>query len=151
MNYAESVEILRNFLKKGNHRITPERFVVLRFALDANTHFSADELFMKMNSEVSRATVYNTLDILVECNILTLRNFGDKLKRYECTAAKESHDHLICQDCGRILEFHSDSIDNIQKNICEENDFDSSHYSFNIYARCKHKDTCPYFNARQQS
>jgi Fur family ferric uptake transcriptional regulator len=55
--------------------------------------FSADELFLRMRSKVSRATVYNTLDKLVECNLLTMRNFGDKLKRYEATAAKESHDH----------------------------------------------------------
>lgn len=151
MNYSESAEIFRNFLKKGNYRITPERFIVLQYALDTDTHFSADELFLKMKSEVSRATVYNTLDILVECNILTLRNFGDNLKRYESTTAKDSHDHLICLDCGRIIEFNTDSISNLQKDICEQNDFEPSNYSFNIYARCKHKDSCPYFHSGQQS
>lgn len=151
LNYEESEEIFRNFLKKGKYRITPERFIVLKYALGCKSHFSADELFLRMRSRVSRATVYNTLDKLVECNLLTMRNFGDKLKRYEATAAKESHDHLICQDCGRIIEFNSKTISEIQKTICEENDFEPSNYSFNIYARCRHKETCPYFSSRDKS
>lgn len=151
MKHTQAEDILRDFLKKGNYRITPERFEVLNSALDYEGHFGADELFILMKnkkSRVSRATVYNTLELLVKCDLLSKRNFGDNITRYESSFKRKSHDHLICMDCGRIVEFTSDALEKIPASLCEELGFNFENYSFNIFARCKNRSTCKYFNKK---
>ena len=77
-------------------------------ALDHEGHFGADDLYILMknaNSRVSRATVYKTLELLVQCELLSKRHFGENLTRYESSFKRQTHDHLICIDCGRIVEF----------------------------------------------
>lgn len=144
-------EIFREFLKRGKNRITPERFEVMDAAIEYEGHFSADELYLLMKnnkSVVSRATVYNTLELLTQCGLVTLRNFGDNMKRYEGNYKKQVHDHLICLDCGRIVEFSNPKVNKIQEEICDNLGFESASYSFNIFVRCKNKNNCPYLNGK---
>ncbi len=132
-------EEFRRFLKKENHRITPERFEVLDYALNYEGHFGADELFLKMknnNSNISRATVYNTLELLAACNLLSKRNFGENKTRYEAKFGKKTHDHLICTNCGDIKEFSEPAIEIIVKEISTKLGFDPTGYSFNIFGKC---------------
>ena len=107
MNEVEKKFI--NYLKdKPSHRLTPERFEILDAAVKYPGHFAADDLYLVMkknNSHVSRATVYNTLELLEKCDLLTKRNFGDKVTRYESKTKSKNHDHLICSICGRIKLF----------------------------------------------
>jgi Fur family ferric uptake transcriptional regulator len=141
-------EIFRRFLKNGKNRITPERFEVLDAALEQEGHFGADDLFIQMknhNSRVSRATVYNTLELLVQCALITKRNFGDNISRYESSFKKQKHDHLICMDCGRIVEFANQKIGKLPKEISDELGFEIESYSFNIFARCKNTKHCKYY------
>jgi Fur family transcriptional regulator, ferric uptake regulator len=138
-------EQFRNFLKRGKNRITPERFEVLDAALEHNGHFGADDLFIQLkniNSKVSRATVYNTLELLAQCELLSKRNFGDNLNRYESNFKKQTHDHLICVDCGKIVEFSDIRLNKIPKEISEKLGYEMDSYSFNIFARCKNKKEC---------
>jgi Fur family ferric uptake transcriptional regulator len=147
----KATDIFREFLKNGSNRITPERFEILDAALECNGHFSADELFVEMkkkNSRISRATVYNTLDLLAQCELLSTRNFGDNMKRFESNFKKQMHDHLICLDCGRILEFTSTGLDKIEQQVCRDLDFFPSSYSFNIFARCKKGKNCKYYHGK---
>ena len=98
MNKNNAHEKFKTFLKKGNHRITSERFEVLDYALDYKGHFGADDLYVAMknkNSNISRATIYNTLELLAKCNLLAKRNFGDGKTRYESSFNRKNHDHLI--------------------------------------------------------
>ncbi len=151
MKHTQAEEILRDYLKKGNYRITPERFEVLNSALDYEGHFGADDLFILMKnkkSRVSRATVYNTLELLVKCDLLSKRNFGDNITRYESSFKRKSHDHLICMDCGRIVEFSSDALEKIPAQLCDELGFIFENYSFNIFARCKNVKTCKYYKRK---
>ena len=148
MRNNQAAEILREFLKQGKNRITPERFEVMDSALDYEGHFGADDLFiiMKNNkSRVSRATVYKTLELLVQCDLLSKRNFGDNMTRYESSFKRQSHDHLICMDCGRIVEFSNTLFEKIPQQLCSELGFQFSSYSFNIFARCKNKKTCKFY------
>jgi len=136
-------EQFKIFLKKGKHRITPERFEVLDFALDYKGHFGADELFIKMknnNSNVSRATVYNSLELIAQCELLVKRNFGDNKTHYESTFNRQIHDHLICVDCGRIIEFSNPKIIEIVDQMSKKMNFESSGYSFNIFGKCGNPD-----------
>ena len=145
MKNEKAAEIFRTFLKRGKYRITPERFEVLDAALEHNGHFGADDLFIQLKnlkSKVSRATVYNTLELLAQCDLLSKRNFGDNLNRFESNFKRQTHDHLICIECGKIVEFTDLRIRDIPKEICEKFGFEMSSYSFNIFARCKNQKEC---------
>ncbi len=145
MRNEKAAEIFRTFLKQGKNRITPERFEVLDATLEYDGHFGADELFIQLKtlkSKVSRATVYNTLELLAQCDLLSKRNFGDNLTRYESNFKKLTHDHLICVDCGKIVEFSEPRLGKIPLEISKRLGFDFDSYSFNIFARCKNKKEC---------
>jgi Fur family ferric uptake transcriptional regulator len=149
LKHKQAAEILREFLKKGKNRITPERFEVMDYALDYEGHFGADDLYIIMKqkkSRVSRATVYNTLELLVQCELLSKRNFGDNMTRYESSFKKQSHDHLICMDCGRIVEFTNASLEKVPLELSKKLGFKFENYSFNIFARCKNIKTCKYYH-----
>lgn len=151
MKHQQATEIFRGFLKREKNRITPERFEVLDAALEYDGHFGADDLYILMKnrkSRVSRATVYKTLELLVQCDLLSKRNFGDNMTRYESSFKKQSHDHLICMDCGRIVEFTNSKVKQLPVEISEELGFNFESYSFNIFARCKNIKNCKYFKNR---
>jgi Fur family transcriptional regulator, ferric uptake regulator len=153
MKNSQAAEILREFLKRGKNRITHDRFDVLDAALDYEGHFGADELYIQMknqNSHVSRATVYNTLELLVQCDLIRKRNFGENISKYE-NNFKKQHDHLICLDCGRIVEFNSAKIKEFPAQVCNELGFEAEKYSLNIYARCKNIKGCKYFIERKKN
>lgn len=141
----KAAEIFRAFLKRGKNRITPERFEVLDAALEHEGHFGADDLFIQLKtdkSKVSRATVYNTLELLAQCDLLSKRNFGDNINRYESNYKRQTHDHLICVDCGKIVEFSDPRLSTIPIEISEKLGYEIDSYSFNIFARCKNKKEC---------
>ena len=130
----------KKFLKIGNHRITPERFEVLDYAIEREDHFSADELYLKMKngkSNVSRATVYNSLELLVKCEMLIKRNFGDNKTFYESSYNKQNHGHLICKVCGKIIEFNHSKVFKIVDDTASDNDFMPDSFQFNIIGQCK--------------
>ncbi len=145
MKNEKAAEVFRDFLKRGKNRITPERFEVLDAALEHDGHFGADDLYVQMKnskSGISRATVYNTLELLAQCDLLSKRNFGENLTRFESNFKKQTHDHLICVECGKIIEFSDQRIRKIPQEICDNFDFNFGSYSFNIFGRCKNKKEC---------
>lgn len=141
----EAEEIFTIYLKNGKNRITPERFEVLKAALSYRGHFGADELyvFMKNNhTDVSRATVYNTLDLLAGCNLLIKRNFGDNRNVYENNTENKNHEHLVCTNCGKIVEFNSPELKLIVDSVSQQLGFSVANYTFNIYGKCKDGKDC---------
>jgi Fur family ferric uptake transcriptional regulator len=141
----KAAEVFRSFLKHGKNRITPERFEVLDAALEYKGHFGADDLFIQLKnlkSKVSRATVYNTLELLAQCDLLSKRNFGDNLNRFESNYKRQTHDHLICVDCGKIVEFSDERLNKIPQEVSDKLGFELDSYSFNIFARCKNQKEC---------
>lgn len=143
LKYPKAQEQFTKYLKREKHRITPERFEVLEYALDYDGHFGADELYIEMKnykSNVSRATVYNTLELLANCDLLAKRHFGENKTRYESSFNRKNHDHLICVNCGKIKEFNTPKMDKIIEEISKEMGFKSSGYSFNIFGKCTNKD-----------
>ena len=93
-------------------------------------------------SNISRATIYNTLELLEKCDLLAKRNFGDGKTRYESNYKRKSHDHLICTNCGLIKEFSNPKIQKLVKEVSEQLGFESSGYSFNIFGKCKDPENC---------
>ena len=128
------------FLKAGKHRITPERFEVLNYAIESGNHFTADDLYLEMKngkSNVSRATVYNSLELLVKCEMLAKRNFGENKTFYESSYNIQNHGHIICKVCGDIIEFNHPKLSDIVDTIVAKNDFVHDSFQFNIFGKCK--------------
>lgn len=153
MKHTQAAEIFRDFLKNGQNRITPERFEVMDAAIEHQGHFGADDLFIEMKnqkSSVSRATVYKTLELLVQCDLLGKHNFGENLTRYESNFRKQTHDHLICMDCGRIVEFINPRVKKLPGEIAASLGFEVESFSFNIFARCKNIKECSYYKTEKK-
>lgn len=136
----QAKQIFTQFLKKGKNRITTERYEVLDAVINFKGHFGADDLYVEMknnNSSVSRATVYNTIDLLEQSDIITKRNFGENSHKYECTFKQQRHDHIICLDCGKIIEFTNQKLKLLPEEICLEKGIEYFSHSLNIYGKCK--------------
>ncbi|MFN1835992.1 Fur family transcriptional regulator [Balneola sp. MJW-20] len=138
-------EIFRSYLKERNQRQTPERFMVLNEIYTSDGHFDADDIFFRMKeggTRVSRATVYNTLDLLVECGLVQRQQFGKSQYYYERAYAYQQHDHIICQQCGTVLEFCDPRIGEIQEMIGQIHGMDIKSHSLHFYGECKDKEAC---------
>jgi Fur family ferric uptake transcriptional regulator len=133
-------ETLRRFLKSsGKHRATPERFAVLDAVLQSQGHFDADGLYYGMVSagvKVSKATVYNTLDLLQECGLVSKYRFAENTSRYEKAFGRPHHHHLICLGCGDIIEFVNDKLERIQEEVCAEKRFTAQSSTLQIFGTC---------------
>ncbi len=95
-------------------------------------HFDVDFLFVHMKKKghrVSRATIYNTIELLLECNLVTKHQFGKNIARFEKSFAYKQHDHLICEDCEHVLEFCDPRIQQIQSMMGDILKFDITHHS----------------------
>ncbi|MCR4603814.1 MAG: transcriptional repressor [Prevotella sp.] len=105
--------ILDNYLEMNNHRKTPERYAILRAVYSMGEHFTLDELGQKLAEDdrfpVSRATLYNTLNLFMELRLVIRHRFQGTTK-YEACYAGESHCHQICTVCGKVTEVRSPEI-----------------------------------------
>ena len=138
-------EVFRDYLKGSNLRQTPERFAVLAEVYSADDHFDADELFMRLKSkgvQVSRATVYNTLDLLQSANLVKRHQFGQNQAKFEAAWSYRQHDHLICLDCEEVFEFCDPRLQGIQEMVEEILKFKIESHSLQMYGRCR-RENCP--------
>ncbi|MDX1685767.1 MAG: transcriptional repressor [Saprospiraceae bacterium] len=131
--------IFKDHLESNNYRKTPERFAILEEIYSRDDHFDAEKLYVDMKSRdyhVSRATVYNTLELLVSCDLVARHQFGKNLTQYEKSHGSKQHDHLICVKCGKVLEFCDPRIQQIKDSAEKLLSFKVLDHSLNLYGQC---------------
>lgn len=140
MDTKAAHDILVQHLKSGKKlRATPERFAILDTVMATQGHFDAEDLYYRLITagvKVSKATVYNTLDLLQQAGLVSKYRFGENMSRYEKAFGRPRHHHLICLSCGDIIEFESDKLERIQDEVCTEKDFAPRSTTLQIFGTC---------------
>jgi len=133
-------DLFEVYLEQNSHRKTPERFAILAEIYAFEGHFDIEALYehmQKREHRVSRATLYNTVDLLIDCNLVRKHQFGEKVAQYEKCYRIKQHDHVILADTGEVIEFCDPRIQQIKATLEELFDIEVMHHSLHVYARKK--------------
>ena len=146
-NFDKEMSVFQEYLKKSGLKITSQRLLVADKIFEIHHHFTAESLMDELKDkrdEISKATIYRILAIMVEAGLLAEHNFGKDYKFYEHIIGHKHHDHIICTDCHRIVEFFDEKIENLQEQAAQSNGFIVEGHSLNIFGKCVNSKTCKY-------
>ena len=141
----EKESAFAKYIQEKGLKTTRQRNTIVNVFFNLRGHISVEELLKEVknvNPRIGYATVYRTLHLLVESNLVEERRFGDGLARYEGHSDVEHHDHMICLECGEISEFFNPRLEALQEKLAEENNFQIFRHRLELYGACKDKEAC---------
>lgn len=137
---AQLLGSFRRYLSDRNLPATHQRLAVAETLFFADAHLSADDVARRLagrGEAVGTATVYRTLDLLVQSGLVREHHFGEGFKRYEPMPAGQTHEHCICVACGRVMEFANDRLERMIALLADEAAFRPQHHRLEIYGLCR--------------
>ena len=133
-------DIFKEYLTSKKLKFTAERQAILDRVFENHNHFEADELLVDLrlnDMKISKATIYRTLALLVKSGLLREVIFGERHAHYEHVYGHEHHDHLVCNNCGKIIEFTEHRIEKLQDEVCKKNKFMAESHRLQIQGLCE--------------
>lgn len=131
--------LLQEHIAKHHLKVTKERTAILQAFREAQRHVTAEELYRMMkekHASIGLATIYRTLNLFCECGLAEQRQFGDGHARYELIYNVNHHDHLVCTQCKKIIEFENRDIEKLQEKVAKENRFTIYSHKLELYGLC---------------
>jgi Fur family ferric uptake transcriptional regulator len=141
-NFDNIRKIFTEYLEKHAHRKTPERYTILKEIFATEGHFDIETLYIRMKNHkyrVSRATLYNTIELLLDCGLVTKHQFGTNYAQFEKSVMFKQHDHFIFNDSSEVKEFYDPRIEAIKSHVENAFDVDITHYSLTFYGNSRTK------------
>ena len=132
-------EVLEDYISQHNLKITKQRRAVLEAFLGIEDHISAEDLYKIVSAKepkIGLATVYRTLSLLTQSGLAEELDFGEGQKRYEHKYLHSHHDHMICTQCGKILEFQNPMIEKLQEDVAQEHRFEMTSHKLDLFGLC---------------
>ncbi|MCK9325936.1 MAG: transcriptional repressor [Bacteroidales bacterium] len=132
-------QIFSNYIEKKGLRKTPERFAILDEVYARTGHFDVETLYIQMKNasyQVSRATLYNTMDLLIDCGLVVKHQFGKNIAQFEKTYRCRQHDHIICTSCGKVEEYCDPRVHEIENTVAQVLDYTITKHSLYFYGIC---------------
>ena len=137
---SEEIDVLEEYISENNLKITKQRRTVLKIFLESKDHVSVEELYntvLKTEPKIGLATVYRTLALLTKSGLALEMDFGDGQKRYESSYRSLHHDHMVCTECGKILEFNHPLIEKYQEEVAKQKNFKITSHKLDLFGLCK--------------
>ena len=136
---SSEIEVLENYIAEHKLKITKQRRAVLNSFLACENHVSVEELYSIVSEQepkIGLATIYRTLALLTKSGLALEMDFGDGQKRYESSFMSAHHDHMVCTECGKIIEFNHPLIEKYQEEIAIQNGFKITSHKLDLFGHC---------------